>query len=332
MDSSNTSRPAGWTSCLLHALVYLVSLLPLWFLYGLSDLFFLLAYYLIRYRRRIVRSNLCGSFPEKTEREIVAIERRFYRFFCDYMVETVKLCSMSDREMRRRMRFAGVEQMVGALEREGKLFAFIYLAHYGNWEWVSSLSARVREVNPGITGGHIYHPLRNKPFNRLFLRMRSRFEGVNVPMKETLRFILQQRAGNRPTILGFIADQAPKWSSTHHWTTFLNRQTAVFTGTEQIARRVDALLFYARVERVRRGHYLCTIERMEGNLEQTPQFGMTDGYFRLLEADICRCPDIWLWTHNRWKRTYEQFLAMQKVSRDPSPAVSGEEARSAERD
>ena len=165
MDSSNTSRPAGWTSCLLHALVYLVSLLPLWFLYGLSDLFFLLAYYLIRYRRRIVRSNLCGSFPEKTEREIVAIERRFYRFFCDYMVETVKLCSMSDREMRRRMRFAGVEQMVGALEREGKLFAFIYLAHYGNWEWVSSLSARVREVNPGITGGHIYHPLRNKPLH-----------------------------------------------------------------------------------------------------------------------------------------------------------------------
>lgn len=322
MDSSQTPNRAGLAYRLLYALVYLVSLLPLWFLYGLSDFLYLLAYHLIRYRRRIVRSNLCGSFPEKPLTEIAAIERRFYRFFCDYMVETVKLCSMSDRQMRRRMQFVGVEQMVGALEREGKLFAFIYLAHYGNWEWVSSLSARVREVNPAITGGHIYHPLRNKPFNRLFLHMRSRFEGVNVPMKETLRFILQQRAKNRPTILGFIADQAPKWSSTHHWTDFLNRRTAVFTGTEQIARRVDALLFYARVERTRRGHYLCTIERMEGDLEQTPQYGMTDEYFRLLEADIRRRPAIWLWTHNRWKRTYEQFLAMQNASSRPSAVSS----------
>lgn len=311
MGHTRTSGEARWAFHVLHAAVWLLSLLPLWALYGLSNLLYVLIFYLVGYRRRVVRDNLRGSFPEKTDRELAATEREFYRFFCDYMVETVKLCSMSDRQMRRRMQFFGVEEMVHSLEREGKLFAFIYLAHYGNWEWVSSLSARVREVNPQITGGHIYHPLRNKAFNRLFLHMRSRFEGVNVPMKETLRFILQQREQHRPTILGFIADQSPKWSSTHHWTPFLHRTTAVFTGTEQIARRVDALLFYARVERTGRGYYRCTLQRMPANADPASDFGMTDAYFRLLEADIRRSPAIWLWTHKRWKRTYEEFLRMK---------------------
>lgn len=288
--------------------VWLCSLLPLRVLYLFADLMYVMVYRLVKYRRKVVRDNLEHSFPEKNKEELRRIEKEFYAFFCDYLVETIKLCSISDKELRRRMQFVGVEEMVKASEREGKLFVFIYLAHYGNWEWVSSLSARVREAGPDITGGHVYHPLRSKVFNRLFLYLRARFEGENIPMKETLRFIFRQRQAKKRTIIGFIADQNPKWSSIHHWTMFLHRMTPVFIGTERIGKQVDALIYYAQVERIRRGYYRCTLTRMVDDVCRYPDYEVTDRYFQLLEQTIQARPALWLWTHKRWKRTYEAYM------------------------
>lgn len=296
----------------LYPIVWLLSLLPFRVLYLFSDLLYVLMYRVIKYRRSVIYDNLRKSFPDKTEAEINQVAREYYAFFCDYLVETVKLCSMTDKQMRRRMEFEGVEEMVSALEREHKLFAFIYLAHYGNWEWISSLSARVIEVDSDITGGHVYHPLRNVAFNRLFLKMRSRFKGVNIPMKETLRFILSQQKAHKKTIIGFIADQSPKWNSIHHWLDFMGRRTAVFTGTETIAKRVDALIYYTHVERVARGHYRCTIRRMVDDARQYPDFQITDMYFRNLAHSLRIQPEIWLWSHKRWKRSYEQYLQLKE--------------------
>lgn len=292
---------------LLYLLVWLLSRLPFCILYLISDGLYILAYKVVRYRKTVVYDNLIKSFPEKTEEEIAVIARQYYAFFCDYLVETIKLCTMSDRQMKKRMEFVGVEDMVHALKTEKKQFAFIYLAHYGNWEWISSLSARVIDVDNEITGGHIYHPLRNAAFNRLFLKMRSRFRGVNISMKETLRFIMKQKQLGRKTIIGFIADQGPKWNSIHHWLNFMGRRTAVFTGTETIAKKVDALVFYTHVERVSRGHYRCIIRRMVDNVRNYPDFQITDKYFQHLEHSLRVQPAIWLWSHKRWKRTYEQY-------------------------
>lgn len=297
---------------LVFAAVWLLSLLPLRVLYVLSDVLRLLVFHVVRYRRAVVHDNLCRSFPDRTAEEIARIEKDFYAWFCDYMVETVKLCTISEREMRRRMRFTGVADMVHDLERGHRLFAFIFLAHYGNWEWVSSLTAYIQEVNPQVTGGQIYHPLRSKVADRLFLYMRSRFRGVNIPMKETLRYVLRQRQAGRPTIIGFIADQNPKWNSIHHWTDFLHRKTPVFTGTEKIGKSVDALIYYAHVVRIRRGYYECRITRLTDDVRQYRDFDVTDRYFRLLEQSIQAQPAIWLWTHKRWKRTYEEFLERQR--------------------
>ncbi len=293
---------------LVQGVVWLLSLLPLRVLYGISDIVRFFAYYVIRYRRKVVHDNLTGSFPEKSEEEIRRIEKEFYSFFCDYLVETIKLCSISNEELNRRMQFKGVKEMVEDLKREDKLFGFIYLAHYGNWEWVSSLSARIHEVDPAVTGGHVYHPLRNAAVNRLFLHLRGRFEGVSVAMKETLRFVLLQKRKQQRTFIGFIADQNPKWNSIHHWTTFMNRKTPVFIGTERIAKQVNALVYYGYVERVRRGYYCCTLTRMVQDVKQYKDFEVTDMYFHMLENSIKEHPSIWLWTHKRWKRTYEEYV------------------------
>ena len=147
---------------LLYGFIWSLSKLPLKVLYALSDIIFVLVYYIVRYRRRVVSENLHSSFPEKNATELKHIEKEFYQFFSDYIVETIKLCSISEKELTKRMEFCGVEQMINKLRTSGKDFAFIYLAHYGNWEWIASLAMHIHNLAPEMSAGQIYHPLRNK--------------------------------------------------------------------------------------------------------------------------------------------------------------------------
>lgn len=297
------------TYYIAYALWYLLSLLPLWLLYFVSDLLFLPTYYLARYRRKIVRRNLTGSFPEKDLKEIVRIEKRFYHFFCDYIVETIKLFSMSEEQMKRRMVFKGVDHIVNAMEKEDKNFCFVYLGHYCNWEWIASLPYWCPD---DVKCGQIYHPLYNKAFDRLFLRLRNQFGGECIAMKETLRRIIEMKRAKQKCIIGFISDQAPKWNSIHHWCDFLHRETPVFIGTERIGKQVDALIYYADVKRTRRGYYLCEFKPLTHRPKEVPDYELTDRFTHLLEEMIKERPDFWLWSHKRWKRTKEEWIRRQQ--------------------
>lgn len=294
---------------LSFALWYLLSLLPLQVLYRVSDILYYPLYYVVRYRRQVVRQNLTGSFPEKSEKEIIRIEKEFYAWFCDYVVETVKQMSMSKHQMMRRMTFSGVDDIVKAMEQENKNFCFVYLGHYGNWEWIASLPYW---VPADVKCGQIYHPLRNRAVDRLFLRLRNQFGGVCIPMKETLRKIIEMRRNNQKAIIGFISDQAPKWNSIHHWCDFFHRETPVFIGTEKIGKQVDALIYYAEVTRPKRGHYHCAFKPLAHCAKQVPDYELTDRFTRLLQEMITNDPSCWLWTHKRWKRTKEEWERLRK--------------------
>lgn len=297
------------TYYIAYALWYLLSLLPLWLLYFVSDLLFFPTYYLARYRRKIVRRNLTGSFPEKDLKEIVRIEKRFYHFFCDYIVETIKLFSMSEEQMKRRMVFKGVDHIVSAMEKEDKNFCFVYLGHYCNWEWIASLPYWCPD---DVKCGQIYHPLYNKAFDRLFLHLRNQFGGECIAMKETLRRIIEMKRAKQKCIIGFISDQAPKWNSIHHWCDFLHRDTPVFIGTERIGKQVDALIYYADVKRTRRGYYLCEFKPLTHRPKEVPDYELTNRFTHLLEEMIKERPDFWLWSHKRWKRTKEEWIRRQQ--------------------
>lgn len=294
---------------LSFALWYLLSLLPLQVLYRVSDILYYPLYYVVRYRRQVVRQNLTGSFPEKSEKEIIRIEKEYYAWFCDYVVETVKQMSMSKHQMMKRMTFSGVDDIVKAMEQENKNFCFVYLGHYGNWEWIASLPYW---VPADVKCGQIYHPLRNRAVDRLFLRLRNQFGGVCIPMKETLRKIIEMRRNNQKAIIGFISDQAPKWNSIHHWCDFFHRETPVFIGTEKIGKQVDALIYYAEVTRPKRGHYHCAFKPLTHCAKQVPDYELTDRFTRLLEEMITNDPSCWLWTHKRWKRTKEEWERLKK--------------------
>lgn len=289
---------------LVFAFWYTLSLFPLRILYVLSDLVFFPLYHVVRYRRHVVHKNLTESFPEKSPEEIKRIEKQFYHFFCDYVVETLKQFSMSERQMRRRMTFSGTDDIIRDMEQDKKVFTFIYLGHYCNWEWIASMPYWFPK---DVECGQIYHPLYNKAFDRLFLRLRSRYDGLCIPMKETLRRIIEMRRRGGKHIIGFISDQAPKWNSIHHFTPFLNHETPVFTGTEKIGRQMDAVIYFADVTRIRRGYYHCHLYRMVDSLDKVEEYAVTDLYMQHLEQMIRRAPQYWLWSHNRWKRTKAEW-------------------------
>lgn len=292
----------------MRGLWYALSLLPLRLLYVLSDgLYFLMAH-VVKYRHRVIWKNLRASFPDKTEVELRAIEKGFYRYFCDYFVETIKLMTMSKEELMRRMTFSGVETVNAVLE-EGQSVGF-YLGHLGNWEWITSLP---HWLTKKAVSCQIYHPLENAEIDRLFKDVRERQGAHCIAMSESLRKIVQFGRAGQPVIVGYIADQSPLWWNIHHWVTFLNQDTPVFTGSERIVKHTHQAFVYGDVRRIKRGYYHCELQLICRDTKEKADFELTDIYFQRLEATIRREPAIYLWSHNRWKRTREDFNRLYYV-------------------
>ena len=274
-----------------------LSRLPFGVLYALSDVCFPLVYYVGRYRRGVVRTNLANSFPEKSVAELNSIERDFYRRFCDYAVETVKLISIGEADIRRRMEFVGLDEVEAQLDSHP--FVFLYLGHVFNWEWVSTIPMWTKRE--ATHGAQLYRPLNNAAFDRLFKHLRTRFGAENISKYDAFRRIMRLKAEGVPTIIGFISDQAPRVQNIHDWTTFLNQDTPVFTGTERIGKKVDAAIYYVDMERVKRGYYRATFRLMSDDVRSVPDYELTNRYMQLLEQTIRRQPAGWLWSHRRWK-------------------------------
>lgn len=291
------------TYYLSFALWFIISLLPLWVFYRLSDGLYYLVYHVVRYRRRVVYANLRSSFPEKSEAEIKRIAKDFYSFFCDYIVETLKLFSMGEKNMRKRMKFEGLNQVKEDFANGRSVT--LYLGHYCNWEWISSLGLHLDEQC-----GQIYHPLENATLDRLFLYMRGRFKAQSIKMDDTFLTILKWKKEGRKNIVGYIADQVPGYNNIHYWADFLHHDTPVFTGAERISKIMDTAVYYIDVERPRRGYYVARFIKIADSLNEHPVFFATEQYFRLLEQNIQRVPQYWLWSHKRWKRTREEFNRM----------------------
>lgn len=277
-----------------------LSWLPLRLLYVLSDvLIYPLLYHLLRYRRPLVRKQLADCFPERSEEERHRIEKDFYHWLSDYIVETIKAMSMSREEMMRRMQIEGVDKLETSLHREGANFIFLYLGHYGNWEWMSSLPYWAQHTDEF---GQIYHPLHNHVADRLFLRMRGRAGAANIRMRQTLRTILEWKRSGKTAIVGFIADQTPKSEAARHWLTFLRHETSFQTGAEHMGRSLKVAYYYAHITRPKRGYYRCEFQRLVPNPNSLSPYPITDAYVVALEHSIEETPHLWLWTHNRWKR------------------------------
>lgn len=286
----------------IHFIFYLISLLPFKLLYGLSDLLYVVLYHIMGYRKQVVRKNLRNSFPEKSDAERRTIERKFYHWLCDYFVESIKLLSISKKELQRRFTITNSDEVEKCFE-EGQSAAAI-LGHYCNWEWLSCVGIDLPESRKM---GLIYHPLRNKYFDQLFIDLRSHMGGVTVPKQDILRYLIRYKQQGIMSLFGYIADQGPKMNNIHLWLDFMHQDTPVFTGAERIMRKMNNAVFYVEMSRPKRGYYTCTYRLITRTPNSLPEHEITRRFFHLLEQTIAKHPEYYLWSHNRWKRTREEF-------------------------
>lgn len=285
---------------ILYAIVYswakIHALLPMRILYILSDILYFLIYYVIGYRIKVVRKNLSDSFPEKMDIELRRLERRFYHHFADYIVETIKLAHISLSELQQRGFIVNPEVLNDLLDK-GHSCCMLLMGHYGNWEWLSGSTTRLKDCRMY----QIYRPLNNQAIDKLFIYLRTKFGSFGIKKNDTLRDIIAlKREGIRSLVI-FLADQTPSPSNLHYWTTWLNQDTPMLTGPERIARKLNIPVIYLDVRQLRRGYYDATLQIISENPKDTPEFWITEQYARMMERSILRDPAYYLWTHKRWK-------------------------------
>lgn len=281
---------------LLFTWVKLHALLSLSALYVLSDILYGLIYKVGNYRVKMVRKNLSESFPDKSPEELLKIEKEFYHHFCDYIVETIKLAHMPFEEVKKRALLKNPEIIEQVID-EGNSTIFMLMGHYGNWEWFSHATG----LFPETKIYQIYRPLNNKAFDKLFLYLRGRFGSVGIKKHNTVRDIFNLKKEKKRAGVIFLQDQSPGGEN-NYWTHLLNHETAMFTGSERIARKQNIPVLFLDVEKVKRGYYTVEMIVMTRTPKETPEFQITEEYTRRLEKMILRNPAYWLWTHNRWKR------------------------------
>lgn len=292
----------NWKYLPLKWLLACLARLPFWVLYGISDILFVVTYYIVGYRKKVVKQNLAESFPDKTEAERKSIMRQFYRNFTDMIVETIKIGHISDKQIKRRMTFENIE-LIDRLFDQGRSIA-AYFSHCGNWEWATSITLWSEHTND-CKFCQVYRPLRNKWFDAYMLGLRSRFGAHSLPKNTTLRELLRMRRDKILSITGFMSDQKPSHGDDGRILKFLNHPTAIITGTEILARKLDMAIVYFDMYKIKRGHYTIKLVPIANDTKAMPEMAITDKYAQLLEATICRNPSIWLWTHKRWKNKVE---------------------------
>ncbi|MBN9379363.1 MAG: lysophospholipid acyltransferase family protein [Chitinophagaceae bacterium] len=282
----------------VYGILYGVSLLPMWLLYPMADVLSLLLYYVIGYRRKVTRSNLRMAFPEKTEEEIIRIEKKFYRNFVDSFIETIKLLSANHAYIKQRFVIDNPEILDNFYDEGRK--CQLHLGHTFNWE-VANVAMPLICRYPFIVA---YMPVENKIFERLFLHLRGRTGSILLPSTRMQRAIIPYR--NTQYLLTLVADQAPANSEQSYWLNFFGRPTSFLRGPERGARIADIPAVFVKFYKSRRGHYRVFLTTLSDHPAALPEGELTRRYCRILEDAIREYPDLWLWSHRRWKAVWKE--------------------------
>lgn len=271
----------------------------MFFLYFLSDVAYAILYYLIKYRREVVRKNLINSFPEKSEEEIIKIEKAFYHHFCDLVFEIGKILTASEKWGKKRLNIVNPE-LLEKYHKEERSVIF-YMAHIGNWEMFSFLPL----VSPYTLIG-FYQPLSNKYFDYIVKTVRERFGGIGVMSSRGYKELMKFKRDGILTSTMIIGDQRPGHDSSMHWNTFLNQDTPFLIGADRIAKKSNQVLLYPDFSKSKRGFYNVEFKLIADNAKDLDGDTIINKYAALLEESVKKSPGLWLWSHNRWKYKRDQ--------------------------
>ena len=279
---------------LVYPFLWIISILPFKLLYLLSDGFYVVIYYLIGYRKKVVLENLKLCFPEKDQKELLLIRKRFYHHLCDMMFEAIKSITISEAEMQKRYVFTNVEDIT-KLEKENRSIV-LFMGHYASWEWVFILQTHVKHK-----GYAVYKRLSNRYFDALVKRIRAKYNSYLITTKETFTTLIQAKKDNQLTLNGFVFDQSPKLNKAVYWHEFMGVEVPVHVGAEILAKRLDMTTLFLKVKKVKRGHYEAAFLDIIRNAKDYKDFEITDLYLKRIEEQIQEAPEFYFWTHKRWK-------------------------------
>lgn len=284
-----------WSFYLIYPLACFVGWLPSKAQFALSNVVRWMVYNVFKYRRAVVRENLNNAFPDYTPEKILQIEHNFYDHLADVFLETMMLSSISEKKMRQRMRFTNSEEFE---QQTGGRSAIAVMAHYGSWEYSSSYG--MHSSHEAVYG--VYRPLADKGFDKYYIKVRSRFGSTPVSMKDITISVAKKRNSRQGVIVALIADQAPPRSESNKWFTFLNQPTQFFMGCEKMSTRMHLPVYFTYMDKKNRGDYEAHFEMIYDGDEQVDKYEVTRRYVERLEQMIIRRPELWMWSHRRWKR------------------------------
>jgi len=291
---------------IVYSIIWLLALLPLKVLYVFSDLIYILIYYVFKYRKKVVYDNLQHAFPEKNKNEIIKIARGFYRHFSDLIIETIKIIHFSKDQIDRRIKYKNAE-LFDRLFEEGKSVVLIS-GHYGNWEWTVNFPPKVRHKSLPV-----YKPLSNERFDRLINKIRGKFieYGEAVPMKNVYKKVIEAESNHEKIIMYFLSDQtAPK--NYDSWIEFFHRETPFYTGPEKIAKKFGHAVVFMNIDKIKRGQYEVEFTPLFDDPANTAGLEITRRHVAVLENYIRQKPELWLWSHRRWKHQKENSKSSNK--------------------
>lgn len=274
--------------------LWIISKLPFRLFYWFSDCIYILVYYIIGYRKKIVRNNILIALPNVSEEKRLSIEKKFYQHMCDMFLEMIKTMSISSEEMKERFKITNIELLK---EYEQKNKSIILLAaHYASWEWLLSINESTTFKCYGV-----YKKVNNKYFDAKVRAIRSKFKSELVTTDNTIALINDNEKNGIMSLYGLASDQSPQVHKTFHWQQFMGIEVPVHTGAEMLAKRYDLEVVFAKVKKVKRGFYEATFVPIANNPKSIPDYEITDTYLKEVEQQIFEAPEYYFWTHKRWK-------------------------------
>lgn len=279
----------------LYPLIWFISILPFKVLYFFSDLVYIIIYRIVGYRKKTVRENMALTLPHLTDSERKAIEKKFYRHFCDSFFEMIKTMTISESELKKRFAFDNIE-LVREFEEKGKSIVLI-CAHYGSYEWLLIMNKYLTTHR----GFGVYKKIRNKYFDKLVRKIRGKFDAELVDTKHTISLMRENQKKGILGYYGFISDQSPRIDRATYWTNFFGMEVPVHVGGELLSKKFDMNVMFVKGTKIKRGYYKATFIPVIQTPKEIPNFEITEKFLRLLEQQIVEQPEYYLWTHKRFK-------------------------------
>jgi KDO2-lipid IV(A) lauroyltransferase len=289
----------------VYPFIWLFSILPFKVLYFISDILFLILYYIVGYRKTVVLNNLKLAFPKKNNAELLKIRKQFYKHFVDVFIEILKTFTVSKEEIYKRYTFTNVD-MLNELYKDGKSLILVG-PHYANWEWIMSLDTFAK-----FKGYAAYSKINNNYFNQKVLNSRAKFGTHLIQTSHIISEIELNSKNNTQAAYGLLSDQSPQLNKTFYWSEFLNVKVPIHTGAEMLTKKYNMNMIFIDTKKIKRGHYSTTFSLINTEAKIYPDYELTDIFLRKVEEKIEAAPEYYLWTHKRFKHMNKEEITYKQ--------------------